>query len=205
MLEIVSPGEEGAPAPWRGLTSSSRSCPDDGAVARTTSALRPHVRRADARCARVRAAAVDGGARAARDAAGAAHLSDRSQLDPHGIPAHGVGCDAYRRAARRHVRQGARARDRAPRARRRNRHLGALDVHRPDARRSRHPGHRRCRLPARHRDRARRVPQGPRRHRYRPDLRDVRGRRRRRHRPVRPDRAAPRLPLPLLDPARRRA
>ena len=95
--------------------------------------------------------------------------------------------------------------DRAPRARRRHRHLGALDVDRPDARRPRHPGHRRRRLPARHRHRARRVPQGARRHRHRADLRDVRRGRRHRHRRCRPDRAAPRLPLPLLDPARRRA
>ena len=111
------------------------------------------------------------------------HLAHGRQLDPHGLPAHGLGRDAHRRAAGRHVRQGARARRRARGARRGHDHLGALDVHRPDARRTRHPGHRRRRLPARHRHRARRVSQGARRHRHRADLGHVRrGRRHRHHR-----------------------
>ena len=68
-----------------------------------------------------------------------------------------------------------------------------------------HPGHRRRGLPARHRHRARRVPEDARRDRHRSDLGDLAvgggfgivaaG----------PIVAAPRLSLPVLDPARRRA
>ena len=87
-------GRDGAPAPsaW---SHDRLGCLDAAlCVARTTTALRAHVRRADDGRAGLRAAAVDGRAGAARPAARAEHDAHGRQLDLHDLPALGLDRDA---------------------------------------------------------------------------------------------------------------
>ena len=71
-----------------------------------------------------------------------------------------------------------------------------------DRRRPLHPGRQRRHLPARVRDRARRVPAREGRREHRPAVGDPRRRRGHRHRALGGDRRAPQLSLAVLDPAR---
>ena len=90
---------------------------------------------------RLRAAPVAGRAGAAGAPARPAHLDVGCRVGLHGVPARRVGRDADRGPARRHVRQEARARDRARRARRRQRSWPPLvDDAAADDRRADDPG-----------------------------------------------------------------
>ena len=154
------------------------------------------------RRARLRPAADDGRAGAAGDPGGARGLDDDRDLRAHRVPPHGLGLHPDPRPARRHVRQGAHARDRALGVRARLARLRALALDRGPDRRPRDPGHGGGRVPARLRDHPRRVPARARRDGHRADLGHVRDRRRRRARAQRRDRRQPRLRVDLLARAR---
>ena len=159
-------------------------------------------RRSGAGRRRVRAAPVARRPRAHRPAGGPERLGVGRRVDLHRVPARGLGGDADRRPPRRHLRQEARARDRARGPRGRLAHGGPRQHARADDRRPRDPGPRRRDLPARLRDHPRRVPAPAHRRLDRPDVRPARHRRRARDRALRRDPRQPLVPLALLDPAR---
>ena len=104
---VVLPRKSGGHEPPVDWQDDCASCRRDGP------ASRPRARSARRRRKRVRHAPVPRRAGVADAAAGPRHDADRRRLDLHHVPARGLGRDADRRPARRHVRQEAGAARRA--------------------------------------------------------------------------------------------